>query len=162
LSSPYEFEKLKNGAGYKFVTSSGDIYIAYFTEFVLLDQSERDISVVSFGFNCKRADEEKRQHFDEKVKQTIIYIIKEFFDEQGENAILYMCMNNDGKARDRHIIFNRWFNEFKEGFEKHNSSEVNGKLGFYGSILLKKGNPDKQKLIDSFYFTINYWGLDER
>ena len=160
MSSLYEFEKLKDGAGYRFVTLAGDIYIAYFTEFILLDRSGRDISVVSFGFNCQRANQDKRHPYDSKVKQTIIYIIKEFFDDQDENAILYLCINNDGKARERQIIFNTWYNEFNEDFEKHNSSEVHGKLGFYGSILFKRSNPNKQKLIDSFYFTINYWGMN--
>ena len=161
MSARYEVEIPPDGAGYKFTTSSGDIYIAYFTEFILLDPSEQEISVVSFSFNRKRADE-KRQRHDNKVKHTIIHIIKEFFNEQTENAILYICMNSDGKARNRQITFNGWYNEFSEDFEKHNSSEAHGKLGFYGSILFKKNNPSKQKLIDSFYFTINYWGLNDR
>ena len=98
MSARFEVEILPDGAGYKFITSSGDVYIAYFTEFILLDPSEQEISVVSFGFTCKRADEEKRQHYDNKVKHTIIHIIEAFFNEQTENAILYICMNNDGKA----------------------------------------------------------------
>jgi hypothetical protein len=161
LSARYEIEILEDNAGYKFATSSGDIYIAYFTEFILLDTKEQDVPVLSFGFTCKRADEKKRQLHDSKVKKTIIHIIKAFFNDQNDNAFLYMCMNHDGKARNRHITFNRWYNEFNEDIEKHNSSEVHGKLGFYGSILFKKNNPNKQKLIDSFYFTINYWGLNE-
>ncbi|MDR3693028.1 DUF6169 family protein [Mucilaginibacter sp.] len=86
---------------------------------------------------------------------------KRFFYDQNDNAILYVCINNDEKARNRHITFCKWYNEFGQSFEKHSSSELHGKLGFYGSILFKKDNPNKQKLIDSFYFTINIWGLNE-
>jgi hypothetical protein len=163
LSARYDVEILADGAGYKFITSQGDIYIAYFTEFILLDPLEEEISVVSFGFDCKRAQvKKKRQHYDDMVKHTIIHIIETFFYDQSENALLYICMNNDGKARNRHIAFNKWYIEFSEGFEKHNSSQALGKLDFYGSILIKKNNPNKRKLIDSFYFTINYWGLNEQ
>lgn len=161
MSARYDVEILADGAGYKFITSSGDIYVAYFTEFVLLDPSEQEVSVVSFGFNCSRADENKRRSYDNRIKRTIIHIIETFFYDQNDNAILYLCINNDEKARNRHITFCKWYNEFGESFEKHSSSEVHGKLGFYSSILFKKKNPNKQKLIDSFYFTINIWGLNE-
>ena len=41
MSSLYEFEKLKDGAGYRFVTFTGDIYIAYLPNlFCLIDQDE--------------------------------------------------------------------------------------------------------------------------
>jgi len=162
LSAQYEIEPLADKDGYRFITTSGDIYITYFTEFTLLDPSGEDITAMSFGFTCNRADEEKRQHYDSKVKHTLIDIIQTFFNKQDENAILYFCMNNDGKARNRQITFNRWFLEFSENIEKHNSSDAHGKLGFYGSILFKKDNLRKQKLIESFYFTLNYWGLDNR
>ena len=95
MSVRYDVEILADGARYEFITSAGDIYIAYFTEFILLDPFEEELSVASFGFNCKRFDEEKRQRHDGWVKLTIIHIIKEFFNEQTENAILYICMNKD-------------------------------------------------------------------
>lgn len=69
------------------------------------------------------------------LKYTIIHIIETFFYDQNDNAILYVCINNDEKARNRHITFCKWYNEFDQSFEKHSSSEVHGKLGFYGSIL---------------------------
>jgi hypothetical protein len=146
LSVRYEIEVLKDNAGYKFITFSGDIYIAYFTEFILLDTSEHDVPVVSFGFTCKRADEEKRSRYDIKIMYTIIHIIKDFFTEQDENAFLYICMNNDGRARHRQITFNKWYNEFGKDIEKHNSSEAHGNLGFYGSILLEKIIPVNKNL----------------
>lgn len=161
MSARYDVEILADGAGYKFITSSGDLYIAYFTAFVLLDPAEQEVPVVSFGFNRKRADEKQRQCYDSKIKNTIIHIIEAFFYDQSDSAILYICFNGDGKARNRHIVFSKWYKEFSKDFEKHNSSETHGKLGFYGSIVFEKSNPNKVKLVDSFYFTINYWGLNE-
>ena len=122
---------------------------------------EREVPVVSFGFTCKRANEERRLRYDERVKHTIIHLVREFFSTQNAKAILYMCINNDGKARNRNITFNKWYNALTEDIEKHDSLESHGKLDFYCSILIEKSNPNKQKLIASFYFTINYWGLND-
>jgi hypothetical protein len=107
LSARYKIEVLKDNAGYKFVTFSGDIYVAYFTEFILLDTAEQDVPIVSFGFTRKRADEGQRHGHDIKVKYTIIQIIKDFFNDQSENVFLYICINNDGRARNRQITFNK-------------------------------------------------------
>jgi hypothetical protein len=160
LSALYKIHLLEDGSGYQFKTSSGDVYVAYFTEFTLLDSEENEIPVVSFGFACKRSTEEKPR-YDSKVKQTIVYIIQDFFNKQPDDAVLYMCMNNDGKARSRHVTFNNWYRELNTDLEKHSSSSEQGNSGFYGSILLKSNNPNKKKLIASFYFTIGYWGLND-
>ena len=154
MSALYEIEPLANG--YQFITSTGAIYIAYFTEFILLDLQENEVPVVSFGFASKNSGEVK-QRYDSKVKHTLIHIIKDFFHKQPD----YVCMNSDGKARNRHITFNSWYHELSEGLEKHSSSSESGKQGFYASILFKSTNPQKKKLIASFYFTIDYWGLND-
>jgi len=160
LSARYNVELLNEGTAYKFTTSSDDIYIAYFTEFTMLDSDENELTVVSFGFTCKRSGQ-NRQRYDSKVKHTIVRIINNFFDTQPEDAILYICMTNDGKARNRHITFNNWYHELNNGLEKHSSSSEHGKQGFYASILFKSNNPQKKRLISSFYFTIGYWGLND-
>lgn len=159
MSARYNVELLEEGNVYKFNTSSGDIYIAYFTEFIMLDPDENEVTVISFGFTCKRSGRH-RQRYDSKVKHTIVHIINIFFANQPNDAILYMCMTNDGKARNRHIIFNNWYHELNNGLEKHSSSSEHGKKGFYASILFKSNNPQKMRLISAFYFAIDYWGLN--
>ncbi|PWK79975.1 hypothetical protein LX99_00436 [Mucilaginibacter oryzae] len=148
------------GEEYRFTTSSGDLYIAYFTEFVLLDPSGTEIKVLSFGFTRKQAIETKKR-YDSKVKHTIVFIINHFFEKQPDDAVLYMCMTNDGKARNRNVTFNNWYHELNSNLEKHSSSSELGRGGFYASILFKVNNPNKRRLISSFYFTIDYWGLND-
>lgn len=160
MSSPYKLEKLDNGSGYKFVTSSGNVYTAYFTDFTLLDPSADELSVISFGFYCERFDEGENLRHDSRIKQTIIFIVEAFFNEQPENAVLYICVNSDGKARNRQITFSSWFNQFSKDIEKYDAPQALGDLDFYGALLLRKDNPHKQKMIDAFYFTIDYWGLN--
>jgi hypothetical protein len=159
LSARYEINRSEDGTTYHFITSSGNTYIAYFTEFTLQDENGAEVPALSFGFSCKLTNEEKPQRYDVKIKHTIIYIVNEFFGAQPADAILYLCMNQDGKAKNRHITFDRWFKEASEELEKYNSPNESAKHNFYGSILVKSTNPDKQKFIDAFYFTIEVWGL---
>ena len=160
MSARYEAIASADGLSYEFITSSGDLYVAYFTIFTLLDAGLNEIEVTSFGFTCKRVKGKYR--YDIKVKNTIVHLILEFFGRQGDSAILYLYINNDGRERNRHIAFGSWFNEMKSGFERHSSSAEQGKMGFYSSIIFKSNNPYRLKLIESFYFTIGYyWQLDE-
>jgi len=121
----------------------------------LQDKNGTEVPALSFGFSCKLANEENPQRYDVKIKHTIIYIVNEFFGAQPADAILYLCMNQDGKAKNRHITFDIWFKEAAEELEKHNSPDESAKHNFYGSILVKSTNPYKQRYIDAFYFTIN-------
>jgi hypothetical protein len=57
LSARYEINRNEDGTSYHFTTSSGNTYIAYFTEFTLQDKDGNEVSALSFGFLCKLADE---------------------------------------------------------------------------------------------------------
>ena len=157
MSVRYNIERAADGASYTFQTTSGITYFAYFTEFALLEADEQEVNVVSFGFTCDSFNPIQRH--DTKVKQTIIHIVNEYFKSKPDAAVLYMCMNNDGKGRNRHVTFSRWFNESESELEKYDFASKNTGGGFYSSIILKSANPDKEKLIAAFYFTIHYWGL---
>jgi hypothetical protein len=119
LSARYDTILLSDGSGYQFTTSGGDIYIAYFTEFTLIDSDQNEILATSFGFVNKGAG--KSHRYDVKIKNTIIHLIMEFFENQDDAAILYICINNNGRERNRHITFGRWFNEMNNDFERYSS-----------------------------------------
>ena len=157
MSARYNVDKAADGVSYQFTTTSCITYVAYFTEFTLLTPHEQEIDAISFGFTCNKASEVKRH--GGKVKQTIIHIIEDFFEAQPDDALLYMCMNSEGKGRNRHITFGRWFRDAGDNLEKHNSISKNSEEEFYISIILKTTNPKKEKLIEAFYYTINSWGL---
>jgi hypothetical protein len=159
LLSLYNLQQFKEG--YKFINNSGDEYYAYFTPFTLKSSDNEIIETVSFGFECKRSDPEKRQVYDEKTKLTIIYIINEYFKKNGDNALLYICLNNDGKARHRNITFNKWFRELGQDYERYKSKIETEQLNFFSSILVKKDNRQKEKFINVFEVTINFWFPNE-
>jgi hypothetical protein len=155
LLSHYKLIPFKEG--YKFINSSGDEYYAYFTPFTLQASETATVETFCFGFECKKLNPGSRQVYDEATKITIANIIKNYFESSEENAILYVCLNNDKMARHRNVIFGKWFSEFGKGYERHKSKIETEKLDSYSSIIVKENNPNKQAFINAFHFTIDYW-----
>lgn len=142
--------------GYEFTTISGDVYLVYFTEFSLLnpDDEQNYIETYSFGFNCKRANPDKRHRFDAKTKATILNILEQYFEEHGEDAFLYICLNTDGLARNRWITFGKWFREIENDYERHQSRIEYGSQHWYSALLVRQDNARKQRYIDAYHFTL--------
>jgi len=157
LSKPYDFISAVEGQDYQFTTQSGDKYTAWFTEFFLQTQDQNELLIYSFGFECSRNSTESSLRFDTRIKATIQNIIIEFFKKHPNDAILYICSSADGKARNRHITFSNWFNEFGNNFTKCDSQIQYEGNDFYSSIIILNDNPQKDYLIDAFFFTIEYW-----
>ncbi|TFF30343.1 DUF6169 family protein [Mucilaginibacter psychrotolerans] len=107
----------------------------------------------SFGFECVRKNPNKRQRYDVGTKSTILNILTNFFDKRSEDAFIYICLNTDGFARNRRIIFGRWFNELKSEYERHQSHIDYAEQGWYSALLIRKDNPSKQRYIDAFHYT---------
>jgi len=78
LFARYDTHPLPSGSGYQFTTSEGDIYIAYFTEFTLLDSDQNEILATPFGFTNKNT--RKTNRFDVPVRNTIVHLIMDFFE----------------------------------------------------------------------------------
>ena len=157
----YEINSAKDGTSYHFVTDSGNIYTAYFTEFILLNDEGIDIPVLSFGIACHLANEDKPQVRDLKIRNTVIHIIDKVFSLQPENAVLYICLDSDGRGKTRHATFERWFDHVENPIERYDAPEACEKNGYYSSMLIRPENPEKSKYISAFYFTISYYRLDE-
>ncbi|HET7119078.1 MAG TPA: DUF6169 family protein [Hanamia sp.] len=104
-----------------------------------------------------RTSTESSLRFDTRIKATIQNIIIEFFRKHPNDAILYICSSTDGKARNRHITFSSWFNDFSNDFTKCDSQLKYKENEFYSSIIILNDNPQKHTLINAFYFTIEYW-----
>lgn len=159
MSDRYELTTSEDGLTYQFTTDFGEQYIAYFTEFTLRDFSDMEFMVPMFGFEPRNAGMDKgKRIFDRKIKNTIQYIIQEFFTKNPENSILYLCSQEDEKARQRKVTFSGWFQELDtDTYIKCDSPKELSFDKFYCSIILLKDNPNKDYLISAFYYTINYW-----
>ena len=101
---PYDFQKA-NDATYYFKTDKGLKYRAYFIEF-----PATFYKLYSFSFE----KEEGAASYDQRVKDTIISVLGDFFD--AENYILgYTCDVTDGRELARKRLFDRWFEQANDG-----------------------------------------------
>jgi hypothetical protein len=146
LLSRYNLSPHKEG--YQFTTDSGISYTAYFSEYFLTTAAGEEVIVYSFGFEC---NEERSDRYDEKIRNTIVYIIEYFFEQKMEEGLLYVCLTTDGMARHRRITFGRWYKEIKSDIERYDCRERHAREGYYTSILVKSGNTRKDVIIEAFY-----------
>lgn len=152
----YEVTDDPDGLSYNFTTNTGDIYTVYFTEFTLTASDGEEVVVTSMGFTCTRLKLKLTYRHDKLVMLTILKIVEEFFHRNGEGALLYICMTQDGLARHRHIAFTRWFNHFenKDVYERIQAGEKYAKEGFYSTMVIRQDHPEKGYFRDAFFNTL--------
>ena len=134
--------------GYQFTTDAGITYIVYFSQYFLTTPEGEEIIVYSFGFECSG---DRCESYDEKIRNTIISIIEEFFQQHQQEGLLYICLTLDGMARHRRITFGKWYRTIACNIERHDCREWHAREGYYTSILVRSDNPQKDKMITAFY-----------
>jgi ribonucleotide reductase beta subunit family protein with ferritin-like domain len=83
--------------------------------------------------------------FDAKVSKTIEKIIEQFF-ENVQNSLIYVCSEDNRKAKSRQNTFNRWYN---------NSTCKNKIKKIDNVIHFQMSETELQKIYTSFLFHIN-------
>ncbi len=115
---------------------------------------DEHIKVYMLGFNCVRINTTAAKRHDVKTKHTILSIFKKFAEEFPSEALVYVCDNNDGLARNRRIIFSSWFNDVNIDYEQFQSHINYNGDDWYSCMMLKKDIPNKQLFIDAYNFTL--------
>lgn len=157
MSAQYKLTQTDQGL-YSFTTDAGIAYTAFFIECPLQDKDGNEHIAYSFGFDRSGKFDLKKfsQSYDVKIKNTIVYIIEEFFKKNGEKALLYLCYPEDEYARHRSIIFAKWHKEnLSDKIEHIKKYTTYNKETLYGGMLILKENPFIQLLIDAIDSYIN-------
>jgi len=68
-----------------------------------------------------------------KIRNTVIHFIDEVFGQQPDNVVLYICLNSDGRGRNSHANFERWFDHAESTLERYDAPEAPEKNGYYSS-----------------------------
>ena len=92
-----------------------------------------------------------------KVRDTIISIIDEFF-EQNNSTLLYICETGDRKQALRNRLFERWFSTFerKAQYTFVASSLVDDEgIENYAAIIIRNDNPELSAIVTEFTTTIS-------
>ena len=145
LHSPYRVWQTQEDSHYYFQTDTGIQYDIVFAP---------DTSIINSG--AYTIDIVNRQHVaspvDMKLRQTIIVIIEEFFEANGNEAMLYITETGDGKQMFRNRLFIRWFNLYSH-HDKYIIKTAEGKMDGqdnFIAIFVCKTNPHAQYIIEVF------------
>jgi hypothetical protein len=88
-------------------------------------------------------------------------MIDQVFGQQPEHAVMYICVDKDGRGKTRQAAFERWFGHVENPIESYDAPEGCERNGYYSSMLIKPENPEQSQYISAFYHTIKYYRLDE-
>jgi hypothetical protein len=89
---------------------------------------------------------------DSKIPETISLLIKDFFNKNSRNTILYICDSSDSRQAARKRKFDKWVEYFKgDEFIKVDSEIFDGDNNkIYSSLIIKTENPFFSEVIKYF------------
>lgn len=92
-----------------------------------------------------------QQPRDVKVRDTVIAIIKEFF-QNNELCMLYICDTSDGRQKSRHRIFSYWFEQAAQhdDFTFIPAHLCVDEIDYYASLILCNQHPEYQSIVEAF------------
>lgn len=146
----YVFDNITNT--YNFVTKNRLLYrVAFVKDETLSTIAAEEIPNI-FQIVVDKANSDN-EFFDSKVSRTIIDIVEKFF-RVAENSLIFICSDEGTKGKKRHQTFSRWYKNspYKEEILKldnviHLTLENNIDQYVYTSFLVRRDNPNKEKLI---------------
>lgn len=112
-----------------------------------------------FGFTKLAKYEGKREAPDFRIRNTILNIIEEFFNEKGiDKVLLFYCDDEDGKKVKRSKCFDTWFEmaEMKTCFKKYDEEiiikDIDGNLMDveFLSLIIECENQNLELLLKEF------------
>jgi len=149
----YVFDGITNT--YNFTTKNSVLYrVAFIVDETFSTISGEEIPNI-FQLVIEKATDEI-EPYDPKISKTIEDIIERFF-QRVENSLIYICSDDDEKAKQRHKIFDRWYekSEYREAVVKIDNiisikvDDINIQK-LYTSFMFHKNNSNYRKLIDIY------------
>ena len=128
----------------EFITDSGVEYqINFMPDYTLWEEFAYQFVII----NKNR----KSSPNDAMLKDTLIYIVEDFFEEN-KNILLYICETGDGKQAARSKLFLRWFANYHRSDDYFfNSTEIVGEEeSNFAAIILRKDNPNLEEIANDF------------
>lgn len=140
----YNFNFNEKSNTYNFTTKNAIQYsIAFVVDETFSTISGEEITGIYQLVIEKISDE--IEPFDAKVSKTIEKIIEQFFENE-QNSLIYVCSEDNRKAKTRQNTFNRWYN----------NSRCKNKIKKIDNVIhFEVNDSDLQKVYTSFLFHIN-------
>lgn len=149
----YAFDNITNT--YNFTTRNNVLYrVAFVVDETFSSVSNQEISNI-FQLIIDKASDEP-EPYDAKVSKTIEDIVERFF-HNALNSMIYVCSEEDDKAKTRFKVFDRWYkkSDYKEFIVKIDNiiqfkiSETETQK-LYTSFMFHQDNPTRQTLVEIY------------
>jgi len=145
LQNPYKITEQEDG--FVFETDFGLSYKITFLKHNAFD----DLGFSSYEFGFYPVGEEKRFK-DQRIEDTIIFALDDFFQKNPDCIILYVCDSLDNRARERTILFDRWYKKYtSDTFAKLNRKifDTENDMIYYFAVVFNQ-NFIQPLIIESF------------
>jgi hypothetical protein len=160
----YLFQEEDGVIAVYFKTKTDTAYRVFFYPFYDTFDSVDTKSVLSnvgffFGFTKLEPDEDKKEPFDFRVRNTVLLIINDFFEEKGIDKVLVFNYDaEDGKKLKRFSCFDYWYtsSKMKTYFKKFDeeiitTDDTGMKIDVdYLSLIIESDNPQGERLLAEF------------
>jgi hypothetical protein len=136
----YNFTISEDGS-YKFTTDLNHHYLIYFTESQISDSERNSHTLYNLGFS-RDGDfscEPFTGKYDSKIRNTILFILHDFFVKNDHRVLIYFCFGEDGYSRHRKIVFSSWCKLADIPVAKYDSIIRYEETDIYGSLIIFTG-----------------------
>ena len=94
---------------------------------------------------------------DKRIAVTVATILKVFLNEK-ENAVVYICDNNDNRERARFHKFTTWFKLYNDGSIVQLKGVIRaGNTNILNALLVHKDNPLLNDFIEAYEILAGYY-----
>ncbi len=147
-TAPYHVVINKDGYA-TFTTNNGLHYIVGF------DPDDASLSLLCYQLVIINSDN-KPSPRDKKLRDTVISIVKDFFEGNNE-VVLYICETGDGKQAMRNRLFQFWYSRESNKLDvTYLSAAIQDEEGVtnYVTIIMRNDNPNYTIAYQNFGETI--------
>lgn len=145
LLNHYDVEETEYG--YSFITDSG---ITYFLTFIAYPAVSDFLATNIYMFNIERGDMSVGGQDDERIRNTVAFVLTAFF-EKHEDALITIYDINDGKQYARKRLFDRWFEMYNAGhLMKIDETCMVEDIQTFVSLMFSAEHYDKENLQKEF------------
>lgn len=145
MQNPYKITEQKDG--FIFKTDFDSFYKITFLKHNAFD----DLGFSSYEFGFYPVGDTKKKK-DPRIENTIIFALDDFFQKNPDCIILYVCDSLDNRARERNILFNRWYKKYaSDAFVKLNRKifDTENDMIYYFAVVFNQ-NFIQPLVIESF------------
>jgi hypothetical protein len=153
LLTPYKYKFDEERQAIVFITDNGihyeiditDVSTHYFSNHPSIRLACYDISLTIVN--------SVKSKNDPRVCLTVIDIVKKILTKG--NIIVFTCDSADKRQKTRHRLFNQWFKEYGDNFEKHDIKIEDDMTCYYLSLIINPKQQDSLFIQKIFQNSIN-------